>query len=296
MGSLDYSYESIDWWHEALLPDVTFEHDGLLYSHVMNPALTIGLSDYVNATLSQVIGSRTMEYKSANTPHHRNEGSDTDFNNAVGGLLGDTKFFFRYLVLNDGMKGNRFFIGTGFSIPSKNTLTISPYLKNDDESFPVHRHFSMSEGAYKWSGELQFFRKLHPPIIFWGGSATITVPIKENEYGFLPSTYADLSFNILTKKIKIINASLGMYIQWKYSSYSKWDGVESSNSESSILVPGFGFIWTKNSMGYSINMLFPQLLTGDLAGIESETRQEVTAVQISLGFRKTFDYIIPFLE
>ena len=194
------------------------------------------------------------------------------------------------------MKGNRFFIGTGLSIPSKNTLTLNPYLKDDNGIFPDHRHFGMSEGAYKWSGELQFFRKLAPPIIFWGGSATITAPIKENEYGFLPSTYIDLSFSLLTKKIKIINASLGMYMQYKYSSPSQWNGVNSPNSKSSILVPGLGLIWTKNSMGYSLNMLFPQLLTGELAGIESSTKQDFKSVQISLGFRTTFDYIIPFLE
>ena len=62
----------------------------------------------------------------------------------------------------------------------------------------------MSEGAYKWSGEVQFFRKLPPPIIFWGGSATITIPIKESKYEFLPSTYIDLSFNILTKKMLLL--------------------------------------------------------------------------------------------
>ena len=87
-----------------------------------------------------------------------------------------------------------------------------------------------------------------------------------------------------------------MYVQYKYSTAAEWNGEKAKNSESAMLVPGLGFIWTKNSLGYSLNMLFPQLLTGDLAGIESQTEQEVTAVQISLGVRKTFDYIIPFLE
>ena len=60
MGSLDYSHERINWRHDALGYGETFEHDGGLYSHVINPALTIGLSDYVNATVSQVIGVRTI--------------------------------------------------------------------------------------------------------------------------------------------------------------------------------------------------------------------------------------------
>ena len=92
-----------------------------------------------------------------------------------------------------------------------------------------------------------------------------------------------------------------MYIQYKYSSPAYWgeylnEEDELPNSEAHILIPGLGFIWTKNSMGYSLNMLFPQLLTGDLAGIESSTEQDFNSVQISLGFRKTFDYIIPFLD
>ena len=71
MGSLDYSYEYLDWWHEALGYGEDFEHSGLLYSHIINPALTIGLSDYVNLTISQSIGVRTMDYKGINNTPHR---------------------------------------------------------------------------------------------------------------------------------------------------------------------------------------------------------------------------------
>ena len=41
MGSVDYSYEYLDWWHEALGYGEDFEHDGSLnsghyYSYVKN--------------------------------------------------------------------------------------------------------------------------------------------------------------------------------------------------------------------------------------------------------------------
>ena len=295
MGSLDYSYEYLDWWHDDI--GEGFSHSGLLNSHVINPALTIGLSDYVNLTISHTIGKRVMDYKGLNeTPHHRDEDSESNFINAVGGMRGDSRFLLRYLILNDGIQGNRLFIGSGLAIPSKNRLTKSPFIQENGE-YPEHRHFAMSEGTYQWLGELQFFRKLTPPIIFWGVSTSIAHPISKSKEGFLSPTRFDFSLTFLTQKIKFINAALGVYMQYKYSGVSKWNGIESPNSKGSILIPGFGLIWTtQNKLGIAVNILFPKLLTGNLAVIESEIDQTLTAVQLSVGVRKTFDYIIPFLE
>ena len=78
MGSLDYSYEYLDWSHDDI--GEGFAHSGLLYSNVFNPAFTIGLSDYINLTISQSIGIRKMDYKGIQaTPHHRDEDSKSDF-------------------------------------------------------------------------------------------------------------------------------------------------------------------------------------------------------------------------
>ena len=162
---------------------------------------------------------------------------------------------------------------------------------------PEQRHFSMSEGTYQWLGELQFFRKLTPPIIFWGVSASIVHPISESQEGFLSPTRLDFSLTFLTQKIKFINAALGIYMQYKYSGAAQWNGVETRNSKGSVITPGFGLIWTtQNKLGIALNILFPKLLTGNLAMIESEPNQNLNAAQLSLGVRKTFDYIIPFLE
>ena len=303
MGSVDCSYEYLDWQHGDI--GEGYPHSGLLNSYIVNPALTIGLSDYFNFTISKAIGTRIMDYNEVDgkppTPHHRDEGTDSNFANSNGGWFGDTRLLLRYLILNDGMQGNRLFIGTGLTIPSKFRLTKSPFLYDlDDEDkkiFPEHRHFSMSEGTYQWLGELQFFRKLKPPIIFWGVSTSIAHPISESEEGFLSPTRFDFSLTLLTQKIKFINAALGVYMQYKYSGAAQWNGIETKNSKGSVITPGFGLIWTtKNKLGIAMNILFPQLLTGNLAMIESEPNQNLNAIQLSLGVRKTFDYIIPFLE
>ena len=302
MGSLDGAYEIIDWSHSPVSNE-NYWHYGSLYSYVLNPALTIGLSDYFNLTISQTIGTRIMNYEEVDgvnpTPHHRDEGTHTDFlNQANGGILGDTRLLFRYLVLNDGMRGNRLFIGTGLTIPSQSRLTKSPFIQNDDGSYDEHRHFAMSEGNYQWLGELQFYRKLAPPIIFWGISSSVSYPIQKNSDGFLAPIKYDASFSLLTQKIRIINAALGIYLQYKYSGISTWNGIENGNSEGQIFTPGFGFIWTtKNKLGIAVNCLFPRLLNNStLAAIETNVDNNINAYQLTLGIRKTFDYSIPFLE
>ena len=46
-----------------------------------------------------------------------------------------------------------------------------------------------------------------------------------------------------------------------------------------------------------MNILFPKLISNsNLSAIEADVTNNVTAYQITLGLRKTFDYTIPFLE
>ena len=302
MGSIDGAYQNLDWEHSPI-GNEDYWHRGLLESYVTTPALTIGLSDYFNLTIAQSIGTRIMDYDEVPgvepTKHHRDEATHTDFGTqANGGILGDSRLLFRYLVLNDGMQGNRLFLGTGLMIPSQSRLIKSPFIKDDDGNYDDHRHFAMSEGTYQWIGELQFFRKLTPPIVFWGVSSVITIPLKENPQGYLSPLRLDLSLSFLTQKIKLINASLGLYIQYRYSGVEQWDGVIQDNSEGHVFTPGTGLIWTtKNKLGVSMNILFPQLIANsNLSAIEADVTNNVMAYQITLGLRKTFDYSIPFLE
>ena len=45
MGSIDGAYEIIDWSHSPVNNE-NYWHYGSLYSYVLNPTLSIGLSDY----------------------------------------------------------------------------------------------------------------------------------------------------------------------------------------------------------------------------------------------------------
>ena len=61
MLGLDNSTQYIDWWHAAIPgPDEGFDHDGTLTSVFLNPTITIGLSNYWNMTIGQIIGKRTI--------------------------------------------------------------------------------------------------------------------------------------------------------------------------------------------------------------------------------------------
>ena len=170
MLGANFNYQFIDWAHDKIAGE-DFEHKGTLSSTVITPAITIGLNDWWNITFIQVIGKRVMTWgvKDSITIHHRDEGSDSDFDNANGGILGDSRLMLRFLALNAGTgPGLRLFLGGGIGIPSKNTLTSSPFL-------PVveHRHFSMSEGIYKAIFETQFFVKKTENPIFYGGTFSV---------------------------------------------------------------------------------------------------------------------------
>ena len=96
MGSIDAAYQNLDWEHSPI-GNEDYWHSGLLKSYVITPALTIGLSDYFNFTIAKSIGVRIMNYNEIDgvepTSHHRDEGSNTDYYNANGGLLGDLKYY-----------------------------------------------------------------------------------------------------------------------------------------------------------------------------------------------------------
>ena len=129
MVSSDMFYQFIDWRHDQIDISEPFDHDGTLSTFIIAPKISIGLSDWWNVTLQQIFGSRHMTWiPDRLSSHHREESAHTDFDNALGGYLGDTKLMFRYLTLNAGRGvGSRLFFGIGYSFPSNNTLTKSPF-------------------------------------------------------------------------------------------------------------------------------------------------------------------------
>ena len=298
MFGLDNSNQYIDWWHEAL-PDTGegFDHEGTLTSVILSPTITIGLSNYWNFTLGQSIGNRTMTWDGdATTIHHRDEGTDEDYFNAIGGYLGDTKLMLRYLVFNDGQgPGKRLFLGGGFILPSKNTLSSDPFFLSGDEK-TIHRHFALSEGVYKGCFEIQLFKKKMTNPVFMGGTIYVEKALAENDYGFKASDIYDLSLTAFSKKIPTIGGSLGANIITRHTTKAYWNQFEAPNSRATVVTVGVGGLWDLAAGGVSLNIQKPFFIKGAFSGIEGEQGQRVDVWQVSLSYRRLLDFVIPWLD
>ncbi len=321
----DFSYQYFDWWHEqidgAYIPNTNeleyFDHKGSFVNHSINLGVTIGLDDYWNITISQLISDRCMDWEGpvnsngeSLTVHHRTECSSTDFFDgnkqiAFGGYLGDSKINLKYLVYNQGKgPGIRLFIGGGLIIPSSYTITESPWTKTEIElpdgtfvnTYSPHRHFYLSDGAYKMSTEFQFFQKRIKNPVFWGGVFSFNFPLNESDYGFKPSKSYELSLLALVNPMKkteqglIKLSSIGFNFTMAYSDASSWDGVRTPNSEAIIYIPGVSFSFSTKAGMFGIN--FQRGYEDYLQNSPSDIKETNDIYAISLSFRKLFDKVI----
>ena len=291
MVGANFNYQFIDWAHDEV-DNEGFDHAGTLSATVFTPNITIGITDWWNITFSQVMGRRYMTWGVDRiTPHHRDEGSDSDFDNAVGGLLGDSRLMLRFLALNAGKgSGLRLFLGGGIGIPSKNTLTSSPFVFDKE-----HRHFSMSEGIYKAIFETQFFVKRTKNPVFAGGTFSIEQPLGESEYGYDGSRLVDFSLTAFSKKIKLINGSIGGNIMFRNTSEAYWNGIEAPNSKSTIIIPGVGALWSLGFATLSVNVQKPIFIDGAFSGGDGNSNEKTDTWQISIGMRRILNYYIQWL-
>jgi hypothetical protein len=303
MLTTDYNYQYIDWSHDPVSGE-PFNHLGNLITSIISPAITVGLTDYLNLSFRTSIGSRSMDWMgSSDSKHHRDESSTTDFDNAHGSLFGDSNLTLRYLFTNTGLKsGSRIFLGAGLSIPSNSVLTISPYLKDNSLENPYddHRHFSLSDGCYKTNYEFQYYMKSDSKFSFvpsfYGFTINYLDPLNESEYGYLPGS----TFTVITSLLFSTNLShnvlpkgLSIGVAYAEMSVSSWHGIEANSSFSSIL-PTLGFIWSDDTLGsLSLNIKYNknELIKEDQNLLNNKSK----SIEISLGYRKTLDYTIPWL-
>ena len=82
----------------------------------------------------------------------------------------------------------------------------------------------------------------------------------------------------------------------RHSTKAYWNDIPTPNSRSTTLTPSFGFIWNLKNGGLSLGLQKPFFLDGRFSGIEGDVNQKVSAYQISLSYRRTLDYIIPWLD
>lgn len=304
MLTADYNYQYIDWSHDPV-PGEPFNHLGNLVTSIVSPTITIGLSNYLNLSIRTSIGSRSMDWMgSEDSKHHRDESSSTDFDNAHGSLFGDSNLTLRYLFTNTGLKaGSRIFMGVGLIIPSNNVLTISPYLTDNllDNPYYDHRHFSLSDGCYKTNYELQYYMKSDAKNIFMPSFYGLTInylnPIDESEYGYLPGS----TITVVASSLFSINSSYnflpkGLSIGAAYAemSASSWNGISANNSSFSSILPSLGFIWNDDILGsLSLNIMYNN--NESMREDQNLLNNKSTSIEISLGYRKTLDYTIPWL-
>ena len=291
----DYIYQSIDWEHSPV-GNEPFDHYGLLNSNILNLGLTIGLSDYWNVSLSQLLVERCMEWHPDETSnHHRTECSTSDFDNSIGGYLGDTRLNFKYLLENQGKgPGNRIFIGGGFVIPSNNVLTKSPFISSDGD-YPEHRHFALSDGSHKVFTEFQFFKKRVAMPVFWGTAFSFEYPLETSDYGFYPSKVYDLSIMALSGPIDIktnflMISSIGISYSIKHTSEAKWNNIIAPNSKSTIYIPGLSILFGSKIGTFGINLQKPYM--DNLSTNDSVVEQDANIWQFSLSYRKLLDTYI----
>ena len=298
MVGANFNYQFIDWAHDEISGE-DFDHKGTLSAKVFTPNITIGITDWWNITFSQVFGKRVMTWdvKDSTSIHHRDEGSETDFINkngdiqAIGGLLGDSRIMLRFLALNAGKgPGLRLFLGGGIGIPSKYTLTSSPFVFDKD-----HRHFSMSEGIYKAIFETQFFIKRTKNPVFAGGTFSIEQPLAESEYRYTGSRLVDFSLTAYSKKIKLINGSIGGNIMFRNTSEARWNDIPSPNSKSTIIIPGIGGLWSLGFAVLSVNVQKPIFIDGAFSGGDGDSNGTTDTWQISIGMRRILNYYIQWL-
>ena len=217
--------------------------------------------------------------------HHRDENTNSDFNNAIGGLLGDSKIILRYLWKNTGAgDGYRIIVGTGLTVPSKNTITVNPFKKTNDEYMP-HRHFSMSNGTYNFISDIQFFYKRSSNPVFFGGSLTLEKPTGSNDYLYTPSTKLDVVLSAIFKRFDKLDGSLDFSIGFQNSSQAYWENVPSPNSKSFIITPSLSYLFNIKKGAISIGLQTPFFITGSYAGNEGDIDQDVKVIQMVISYR-----------
>ena len=298
MVSSDFFYQFIDWRHDQIDDSEPYDHEGTLSTTIISPTITIGLSDWWNLSFQQIVGTRHMGWElDESSAHHRDEHSHSNFLNAIGGYLGDARLMLRYLALNTGRgQGSRLFFGLGYVMPSKNTLSQSPFLKKDNGQFEEHRHFSMSAGVKKIVFETQYYYKKIKNPVFLGMSFKIDEPLSDNEYGFSGSRLTELSLSFLFNKNNFMKIPYGLHVVASHENEAFWNDVPAPNSENIIITPGMSLFWNTNFANLSLGMQLPIFLNRVMSESgETDLNSEAKAFQISLSMRKVLDYSIPWL-
>ena len=275
----------IDWWHDPIGEEI-FDHSGSLNTFLIRPSILYGISDKWNLMVTSTLGLRMMNWNVSDASiHHRTETSLSEFDNANGSVLGDSKIILRYLVKNTGMQnGFRIYTGGGLTIPSNSVLTSDPYFLNSNTP-TKHRHFSLSNGTYNYIFESQVYYKRNINPTFYGGFLIIEKPFTKSEYGYLPPTTTSLSLSAIYKRFDNIDSSIGYGINIMQTSQGYWNGLPAPNTKSTTVSPSITYLFSTKFGAVALNLQKPIFISGTFASNEGDIKQGSSVWQLSISLR-----------
>ena len=278
-------YTSIDWWHDPVKGE-PFKHSGSLNTFILRPSVVYGISNKYNLTLSSTLGIRSMNWNQSNVSiHHRTESSSSDFHNANGGILGDSKVMIRYLIKNQGVgTGFRIYSGGGITIPSNNQLTSDPYFLNNDE-VKEHRHFSLSNGTYNYNIETQIYYKRLTNPTFLGGFIILERPFSESKYGYLPPVNLNIALSMIYKRFDNIDSSMGYGLNILQTGQGYWNGIPAPNTKSTSISPSISFLFGSRFGAIALNLQKPIFIDGAFTSNEGDMDQGSNIWRFSISLR-----------
>ena len=217
--------------------------------------------------------------------HHRTESSASDFHNANGGILGDSKVMIRYLIKNQGDgPGFRIFSGGGITIPSNNQLTSDPYFLNKDE-VKEHRHFSLSNGTYNYNIETQIYYKRPANPIFFGGFIILERPFSESKYGYLPPVNLNIALSMIYKRFDSIDSSIGYGFNILHTGQGYWNDIPAPNTKSTSISPSISFLFGSRFGAIALNLQKPIFIDGAFTSNEGDMDQGSNIWRLSISLR-----------
>ena len=275
----------LDWWHDPIGKEI-FDHSGSLNTFLIRPSILYGISDKWNLMVTSTLGLRMMNWNVSDASiHHRTETSLSEFDNANGSVLGDSKIILRYLVKNTGMQnGFRIYTGGGLTIPSNSVLTSDPYFLNSNTP-TKHRHFSLSNGTYNYIFENQVYYKRNINPTFYGGFLIIEKPFTKSEYGYLPPTTTSLSLSAIYKRFDNIDSSIGYGINILQTSQGYWNGIPAPNTKSTTVSPSITYLFSTKFGAVALNLQKPIFISGTFASNDSDIKQGSSVWQLSISLR-----------
>jgi len=209
-----------------------------------------------------------MDFGKRSNDHHRDESK-------IG--IGDLKLMLRYLKSNISFgPGKRLFFGAGMIIPSNNTIKKNPY------SGGKHTHFAMSEGVYKFIGEIQYFKRDKGPIVT-GIVSQCIVPLHTNKYLFKPGTELSLTGYFLFQKINLLGGLPQLMLTGSKRSASNWPKYDGTG-ETNLIISG-GLMWNRGDTHYSITLGYPFVNKPDIIKSGANVDGYAHSINITLSAR-----------